>query len=228
MDLITALKSLDHYLFFTLNGLAGREALLDAFGIFTAKGLIWVMGLAAFWLLYRVPRVPLITTIIPPHRRWFFPSGAPRALHTVFIDGKRTLCGGWACAAAAVAGGLGWGARMLLARVFGRTRPYLYEGVHNLFTKGAADYAFPSGHTTIAFALAFSIQFFAPRYGALFLFCALMVGLGRIFIGAHYPADVAAGAVLGYLSAVIARWVVTKAMHLKTNNKSQIQISNVK
>ncbi|MFA4872947.1 MAG: phosphatase PAP2 family protein [Patescibacteria group bacterium] len=210
MDFIDALKSLDHLLFFSINGLAGTSALLDMAGIFAAKALIWVMGFAAvLLLLFPGSRAPEEAIIAPPRRTWFFPSGTPRAPRTIFIiDGKKVLRGVWAIAATALSVGLGGGVRMILAQIFGRTRPYLYEGVKNLFTTGVADYAFPSGHTTVAFALAFSLLFYYPKYGVLFLFSALLVGLGRIYIGAHYPADVAAGMILGYGAAIVAREII--------------------
>ncbi len=228
MYFIDALKSLDHFLFFTLNGLAGTSALLDMAGIFAAKILIWIMGVAAMLLLLFPGSRPLVeATIAPPIRRWFFPSGASPAPRTIYVDGNKVLRGVGALAATALGVALGGGARQILAGLFGRTRPYLYEGVKNLYTSGAADHAFPSGHTTVAFALAFSVQFYAPKYGPLFLLLALVVGLGRIFIGAHYPADVAAGMLLGYISAVIARWIITKVMNIYQKN-SKVKIQNVK
>jgi len=217
MDFIDALKSLDHFLFFTLNGLAGTSAFLDMAGIFAAKMLIWIMGIAAVLsLVFPGSRAPSEAIIAPPLRRWFFPSGTPRAPRTIFIDGKKVLRGVWALAATALSVILGGGARQILAGLFGRTRPYLYEGVKNLYTSGAADHAFPSGHTTVAFAFAFSVQFYAPKYGPLFLFLALVVGLGRIFIGAHYPADVAAGVLLGYGAAIVARETIKIIQKHKT------------
>jgi membrane-associated phospholipid phosphatase len=60
--------------------------------------------------------------------------------------------------------------------------------------------SFPSGHTSQAFFLATLLAF---RFTAilevkiLLFFIALVVGLTRMYVGAHYPRDVLAGAVLG-------------------------------
>jgi membrane-associated phospholipid phosphatase len=42
----------------------------------------------------------------------------------------------------------------------------------------------------------------------IFLAVAAVIGVGRLFIGAHYPGDVAAGVVLGGVVAfVVVRWL---------------------
>jgi membrane-associated phospholipid phosphatase len=52
--------------------------------------------------------------------------------------------------------------------------------------------------------------------GAIFLVVAAIIGVGRLFIGAHYPSDIGAGIVIGLIAAgVVVRllprivsWVV--------------------
>jgi undecaprenyl-diphosphatase len=39
--------------------------------------------------------------------------------------------------------------------------------------------------------------------GALFLAAAVVIGVGRVLIGAHYPADVLAGVLVGLACAVV-------------------------
>lgn len=65
--------------------------------------------------------------------------------------------------------------------------------------------AFPSGHATGAFALATLLILFAPnRYLKLGIFgLALLAGLSRIAVGAHWPLDVSGGIVFGWLSAIL-------------------------
>jgi membrane-associated phospholipid phosphatase len=66
----------------------------------------------------------------------------------------------------------------------------------------AAGLSFPSGHTTQSFFIAtITINYFhLPLITALALYAvALMVGITRVYLGAHYPRDVMAGAILGLI-----------------------------
>ena len=57
--------------------------------------------------------------------------------------------------------------------------------------------AFPSGHATMAFALATLLSLWYPRWRGGFLAVAALVGWSRVVLGSHFPSDVLAGAVLG-------------------------------
>lgn len=61
--------------------------------------------------------------------------------------------------------------------------------------------SFPSGHSQAAFTAA---AFFALYYGrrrTLFFSAALLVALSRVYLGVHFPSDIAAGALLGAVTA---------------------------
>jgi membrane-associated phospholipid phosphatase len=67
--------------------------------------------------------------------------------------------------------------------------------------------SFPSGHTTqIFFLMTLFILYFQLGLGAsIALYAiALLVGLTRIYVGAHYPRDVIAGIVLGSVWGILA------------------------
>jgi len=59
--------------------------------------------------------------------------------------------------------------------------------------------SFPSGHAGLTMALATAVYFYYPRLGKLLFVFAFIVALSRIFVGVHYPLDVAVGLMLGYL-----------------------------
>jgi undecaprenyl-diphosphatase len=73
------------------------------------------------------------------------------------------------------------------------------------------DYAFPSNHTTVAFAFTVALALTYRWLGGIALLAAVAMGASRVYVGAHYPHDVAVGAVVGSLVALIlvlaARWL---------------------
>jgi membrane-associated phospholipid phosphatase len=81
-----------------------------------------------------------------------------------------------------------------------RSRPFLRHAQARIVGLRALGRSFPSGHTSQAFFLAtLTIQHFhASPWVAFPLYtAALLVGFTRMYVGAHYPRDVAAGAILG-------------------------------
>lgn len=59
------------------------------------------------------------------------------------------------------------------------------------------DYAFPSNHTTVAVAFAVGLLVVSRWIGAVAVLAAVAMGVSRVYVGAHYPHDVAAGALVG-------------------------------
>lgn len=98
--------------------------------------------------------------------------------------------------------GLAGGTTKLLKIVIARARP---EEAMLITEYGADSYAFPSGHATIAFALATVLAAQTERTAARAYFygLAVLVAVSRVYLGYHYMTDVVAGAFIGTAGAVL-------------------------
>lgn len=104
-----------------------------------------------------------------------------------------------------------------IKRIEQKPRPGAYfkqpERIHRVDDKLLkGNNSFPSGHTTTAFAT-FSLLAFSTRNKAVQLFffiVAVVVGYSRIYVGAHFPEDVLAGAALGFISSYFLCWLLRK------------------
>jgi membrane-associated phospholipid phosphatase len=65
------------------------------------------------------------------------------------------------------------------------------------------DYAFPSNHTSVAFAAAAALLIVNRRLGVFTLVAALLMGASRVYVGAHYPHDVIVAALVGAAVATV-------------------------
>ena len=61
-------------------------------------------------------------------------------------------------------------------------------------------FSFPSGHTAAAFGLAIAMSSLSAWFVPPLLILAFFVAYGRMYLGVHYPLDVAAGAAIGLLT----------------------------
>jgi membrane-associated phospholipid phosphatase len=84
-----------------------------------------------------------------------------------------------------------------LGSVIGRARPYTtISNVHLLVDK-TKDFSFPSDHATVAGAVAAGLFLVNRRLGLIAIIAALAMAFARVYVGAHYPSDIAAGLVFG-------------------------------
>jgi len=82
-----------------------------------------------------------------------------------------------------------------------RQRPFLFLEMVSKLSQGPGeilDPSFPSAHAAFSFMMATLLSNWFPRYRIGFFIVAAFIGWTRIYLGVHYPTDVAAGALLGY------------------------------
>lgn len=97
-----------------------------------------------------------------------------------------------------------WVVATVLKLLIHLPRPALvYSDVMPLIPKDG--FAFPSGHATFFIALAFAIFYLHKRAGYVFMALALIIGLARIAVGVHFPADILGGFIIGGLVAYFVK-----------------------
>jgi membrane-associated phospholipid phosphatase len=149
------------------------------------------------------------------------PPGVARVLSAVEETAESTKL--WCGAAAAMAWRGGWRGRKAaaagLAALVGaqlvsnglckqladRRRPPKEWIPHDEVDDRPDSSSFPSGHTAAAVAFTAAVAPSWPAAGAVCAVPAAMVAVERVQSGAHYPSDVAAGAVIGLASAWLTR-----------------------
>ncbi len=95
-----------------------------------------------------------------------------------------------------------WGISQIINTLYPNPRPFLVlDGINLLFEHGDYD-SFPSGHTTIAFALAAGLFYYSKPTAWLFVLGALLVGTSRVIAGVHWPLDILGGLILGGIVSV--------------------------
>jgi undecaprenyl-diphosphatase len=94
---------------------------------------------------------------------------------------------------------------MVIQHFYVHQRPFVARSDVVLLIKHSADASFPSEHATAAFALAAGVAMYRLRYGMVLLALATLISFARVYVGAHYPADVLGGAAIGITIALALR-----------------------
>src|SRR5438552_1688155 len=108
-----------------------------------------------------------------------------------------------ACSSALASAALALLLNQVIGKFWDRPRPFAAHPSAHVWGSRSHDPSFPSDHSAAAFAIGFAVFFFDRLVGSLFLAAALVITVGRVLVGAHYPVDVAAGLIVGLAAAVI-------------------------
>ena len=86
---------------------------------------------------------------------------------------------------------------LALKHAVGRSRPYVSYPEPEPLVRPMLDLSLPSGHAATSFAAAVILARYAPRLAVPLFGLAAAVAWSRVYVGVHYPGDVALGAALG-------------------------------
>jgi undecaprenyl-diphosphatase len=105
-----------------------------------------------------------------------------------------------------------WTVEYPIKAYFRRRRPFVEIVRALVIGKKPGSWSFPSGHTAASFASAWILSSVWRREAPVFFGLASTVGLSRIYVGAHYPGDVASGALLGTLLSELVRRLIARML----------------
>jgi len=86
----------------------------------------------------------------------------------------------------------------VVKKYFPRSRPICVLPNVNVIGKRLTSGSFPSGHTATSFALAVVFSYHWGDFTYLFFMMAGLIGVTRIYVGAHFPFDVFGGGLIGF------------------------------
>ena len=128
-------------------------------------------------------------------------------------DRRWKLATGSGFAAAAVA----FVVNYVIHSAWDRPRPYESHAIRHPWSV-STDASFPSDHASVALAIAFAVLAVDLTAGSVLLVAAILIAVGRVLIGAHYPGDVLASLGVAVVAALVvvrlARPVVDRVVRL--------------
>ncbi len=98
----------------------------------------------------------------------------------------------------------------VLKPLVARPRPFLQYSDLTALIPPPSSFSFPSGHTGSSFAAATALFAMNRRAGLAAYVLAALIGFSRLYLCVHFPTDVAAGALLGIASGIVAAYAVKR------------------
>lgn len=161
-------------LFRSIYDLSGNVAILDQIIIFFTKylayGAILIVGFYLFYITFFQSK----DSIVRLHR---FAQGL-QVFVSLFVT---------------------WGIVSILKGLLAYPRPFVFLFEVKPLVDAIPYESFPSAHAALTMALATAVFFYHRRLGKFLIFFSILVAISRVYVGVHYPIDVIAGLLLGFL-----------------------------
>ena len=106
-------------------------------------------------------------------------------------------------------------ANLILKPLIARDRPCWIDPTVPLLIKSPTDYSFPSGHSVNGFATAVALFCNNRKAGTAALVLAVLIAFSRLYNFVHFPTDVAAGILIGTVTAIVVHVMAKKLKKIK-------------
>jgi undecaprenyl-diphosphatase len=113
-------------------------------------------------------------------------------------------------------------ASQILKPFFGRLRPVFMQLQLHERAPTFGSLSFPSNHATNVMCAALLLGYFFPKARKYLILWALLIGLSRIYVGAHFPGDVLAGFLFGGLMGTLGILLISR-ISSTASKKSAVQ-----
>lgn len=113
-------------------------------------------------------------------------------------DLQRATAALWAPLGALIAIGV----NQFLVAAFAEPRPYTAMPGALVLVSRSTDYSFPSDHAVMAGAVTVGVFLAHRKLGVLTAVLGVLMAVSRVYVGAHFPLDVAAGLAVGAIVAL--------------------------
>ncbi len=168
------LNPFDVAVYHLVNGMAGHSQILDAIMIFFAKYALELYALLFVIAWFTLPRKDI------------------QNRHALFVAG--------------LSGVLALIINVVISHIWFRPRPFtvFQKGTFTQLVSHSKDASFPSDHASGSWGFASASWGHTPRWVRYsFTILAILVSFARVFVGVHYPTDVLAGLLIGFVSSRI-------------------------
>ncbi len=101
----------------------------------------------------------------------------------------------------------------IIVTIYPVARPYIAHTQITLLIPpllGEEFQSFPSGHALFFFAVSSALFFHHKKLGSFFFISSILIGLGRVMVGVHYPLDILCGAVIGIATSFALSFIIKK------------------